>query len=314
VIAVIIRFRRSALVAVFGALGFGLPFLLRVLYEVFRITEAPWLYSTTYHIISMIVGLAGIVFLFVAILAVPFVNRKSDGRKERHEMAIYVCSSCNQRYQGYSQPVECSNCKGRNFTILTAPQAPVQGYAPVTRQSPVLFVWFSIFYWATLPVYLLGVLLLIIGGEEEEDALMAVGGFTMFLAGVGFIVEVVLMMVILYRGWKAIQPLRQTDQQEANMPTPGRAVGFLFIPFYNLYWIFVALAGFAERANKYIQQNAMDVAPAKHGLAVAACVLAVVGVVPYLGVLAALPNIILIYLVYADINCVTKQISQLAAA
>ena len=32
--------------------------------------------------------------------------------------------------------------------------------------------------------------------------------------------------------------------------SPGKAVGFLFIPFFNYYWIFVVFRGFAVEFNK----------------------------------------------------------------
>jgi Na+/proline symporter len=53
-----------------------------------------------------------------------------------------------------------------------------------------------------------------------------------------------MMLVLLYKAWTAIQhgpvPVRTT---------PGKAVGFLFIPFFNCYWIFQALWGWTKDYN-----------------------------------------------------------------
>ncbi|GHT22281.1 hypothetical protein FACS189419_04590 [Planctomycetales bacterium] len=54
---------------------------------------------------------------------------------------------------------------------------------------------------------------------------------------------------LLYRSWAIIQ-----DGDEV-ATTPGRAVGFLFIPFFNCYWAFVSLLGLAKGMNTYCRQR-----------------------------------------------------------
>lgn len=65
--------------------------------------------------------------------------------------------------------------------------------------------------------------------------LMGVGGLCMFISGI-------LGYMILYRAWKCLSLAGATV-------TPGAAVGFMFIPFFSLYWIFRAFAGFAKEWN-----------------------------------------------------------------
>jgi len=36
--------------------------------------------------------------------------------------------------------------------------------------------------------------------------------------------------------------------------TPGKAVGFLFIPLFNIYWIFVAIMGLADDARDFLNR------------------------------------------------------------
>ena len=55
----------------------------------------------------------------------------------------------------------------------------------------------------------------------------------------------VLQYILTYRFWQVIQ-----DGQQRT--TPGRAVGFLFIPLFNLYWFFVAYVGLSIDINRYI--------------------------------------------------------------
>lgn len=52
-----------------------------------------------------------------------------------------------------------------------------------------------------------------------------------------------LNLVYLGRLWKALQHGRART-------TPGKAVGLLFVPFFNLYWIFVAIYGLAQDWNR----------------------------------------------------------------
>ena len=53
-----------------------------------------------------------------------------------------------------------------------------------------------------------------------------------------FILAEVFNMILQYRCWDAL-----TASQRRT--TPGKAVGFLFIPFYNFYWVFVSYRGLA---------------------------------------------------------------------
>jgi hypothetical protein len=57
----------------------------------------------------------------------------------------------------------------------------------------------------------------------------------------------ILQFVLLYRLWKAIQ-------NENSRTTPGKAVGYLFIPIFNFYWRFRAYWGFSKQANEYIER------------------------------------------------------------
>ncbi len=48
-------------------------------------------------------------------------------------------------------------------------------------------------------------------------------------------------LVVLYRGWKCLQPLRLIAPGKAvKMPSAGSTIALLFVPFYHFYWMFRA--------------------------------------------------------------------------
>jgi hypothetical protein len=58
----------------------------------------------------------------------------------------------------------------------------------------------------------------------------------------------VLEYVLVYKLWKVVQ-----DGYAST--SAGKAVGFLFIPFFNYYWFFRAFWGLAKDLNKYIERH-----------------------------------------------------------
>jgi len=80
-----------------------------------------------------------------------------------------------------------------------------------------------------------------------------------FLAIIIFLIGQITFLVLLYKGWEAIQ-----DYQTRT--TPGKAIGFLFIPLFNIYWMFVAYYGFAVEYNKFIRRNNINVPYLPEGL------------------------------------------------
>lgn len=109
-------------------------------------------------------------------------------------------------------------------------------------------------------------------------ALLAVGFLLLFYAEIVF-------LVLLYKAWSCIQ-------DGFARTTPGKAVGFLFIPFFNFYWLFQALPGFADDYNSYLHRANIPAAPMARGLLQALAILDVLSIIPIAGwfaSLAALP-------------------------
>ena len=79
-----------------------------------------------------------------------------------------------------------------------------------------------------------------------------------------FLVNIVLLRV-LYKAWAALP----TNYART---TPGQAVGFIFVPFYNLYWVFNAYVGFAKDSNRYTKQVDPVTPPQPDGFYIAFCI------------------------------------------
>ena len=77
--------------------------------------------------------------------------------------------------------------------------------------------------------------------SEEGGAVGGTGGaisVIIFLIGLLascalFLLALIFKCILLYRLWRLVPP-------EEAATTPGKAVGFLFIPLFNLYWNFIA--------------------------------------------------------------------------
>jgi hypothetical protein len=129
------------------------------------------------------------------------------------------------------------------------------------------------------------------------------GGFAMFIAGimqskdntyamtllipsglVSVISGYIYSLICLYRCWQAIQGFTART-------TAGKAVGFLFIPIYNLFWVFVSLKGLASDANEFLE-NRGEKKKISEGLSVTTATLYVI---PYINLFVPVLISILIY-------------------
>ncbi|MDP9269042.1 MAG: hypothetical protein M3P27_12060 [Acidobacteriota bacterium] len=106
------------------------------------------------------------------------------------------------------------------------------------------------------------------------------------LAYIPLLAAAVIFLVMMYKMWGAIQ-----DGQARS--TPGKAVGFMFIPFFNIYWAFQAIWGWAQDYNKYIARHNVRTQPVPEGLFLTYVILCFVAVIPVLGLLAVLVNIVI---------------------
>jgi len=78
---------------------------------------------------------------------------------------------------------------------------------------------------------------------------------------------IVFYALILHRGWSAVQ-------DGVTSITPGKAVGFRFIPFFNLYWNFIAQVGLMKEFNRLAEARGRPDQKVNEGFALTASVLA----------------------------------------
>lgn len=105
----------------------------------------------------------------------------------------------------------------------------------------------------------------------------AVGGASAILAVIGFVsvmFAIVYSFICIYRAWSLIQGTTART-------TAGRAVAFLFIPFFNFYWLFIAHKGLATDANKYLESKGLNHLKISGGLSLAYCICALIPIVNY---------------------------------
>jgi len=99
------------------------------------------------------------------------------------------------------------------------------------------------------------VVLMLLTGVYEIISLMIPGNTSLAaLSCIGSLVSLgaaVLGFILLYKFW-------QVNQDGRASTTPGKAVGFMFIPLFNIYWIFRAFPGLSLDQNRYIADHFGD--------------------------------------------------------
>ncbi len=112
-------------------------------------------------------------------------------------------------------------------------------------------------------------------------------------------------LVFVYRIWKSIQSFGART-------TPGKAVGLLFVPFFNLYWVFVAYWGFARDFNTAAQHHGLPVPRVSQGLALAICILGLLSVIPLFGIFTGFVGWMLFLVFVWQVCTAVNALSQVA--
>ena len=79
--------------------------------------------------------------------------------------------------------------------------------------------------------------------DASTTAGLGIGSILGFIAWGLSVFAVIYGYIILYRAWHILQP-------GGARTTPGAAIGFMFIPLFNLYWIFNAYVGWSTDWNR----------------------------------------------------------------
>ena len=135
--------------------------------------------------------------------------------------------------------------------------------------------------------------------DGETPSLFGVG-----IIGVGAILLIVawiIALVHLHRAWFILQSGRPRT-------SPGKAVGFMFIPFFNIYWIFVCYHGWSQDWNriKSSHSNLAQMPSVSEGLFLAGPICTIASIVPIVGLVVAVAYPILFLIMHAKICSVVN--------
>lgn len=139
---------------------------------------------------------------------------------------------------------------------LTAATAPADGSYPYFKVKPAsfgLWLWFfigSIISLIVLIVVTKGVATAAETATAEQNGATVLGGLAVMFCAIGaaflfLLLNMIYAYITLHRSWQCLQP-------GGARTTPGAAIGCLFIPFYNFYWLFVAFKGLADDWNRIV--------------------------------------------------------------
>jgi hypothetical protein len=143
-------------------------------------------------------------------------------------------------------------------------------------------------------------------GIDDDVTNLLVGVF-IFLAFAPFLLaNVILTYVVIYKMWASIR-----DGNLART-TPGKAVGFLFIPFYNIYWLFQVWTGFPTDYNKYVEHHRLNVPALASGIYTVHPVLVALSVIPGLNVLTAPISLITFVVITAKTSDAVNRLADAA--
>ncbi len=102
-----------------------------------------------------------------------------------------------------------------------------------------------------------------------------------FIGIPALIAAAVIAYILLYRYWEVIQ-------DGYARTTPGKAIGFMFIPFFNFYWFFEVYGGLSKDMNAYMNRYGILAERLDEGLALAFCILLCCSVIPYVNFLTGI--------------------------
>jgi hypothetical protein len=132
-------------------------------------------------------------------------------------------------------------------------------------------------------------------GGADEKAVMVLSIFFLPLG----VISVIIGMILHYRYWEALP-----SQYRAT--TPGRAVGLMFVPFYNFYWVFVSYHGLARGYREYSRsvgdQRIVDVTSLGLVIGIFFIAFCTLAWIPGIAILVGGADLV-IYLLYSRATC-----------
>ena len=138
-------------------------------------------------------------------------------------------------------------------------QQTIQQHASVANTIKTLNTNFMVY----LICLVAGLSLMIMGGGimalgvqiakdgRNADGILLLGTAFLAIGMIVLIVSLIFCCILHYHLWKVIP-------RDIARTSPGKAVGLLFIPLFNLYWVFVSCLGLSKDINKTLQQRGIQ--------------------------------------------------------
>lgn len=122
-----------------------------------------------------------------------------------------------------------------------------------------------------------------------------------FLAFLGQIFYIVMHCVLVFKMWQILP-------QEYRKTSPGLAVGLLFIPLFNFFWIFRAHYSLAKGIGQYSDDHNLGINPSKD-IALSWCILICCSIIPILNILTLLAALILYFVMMIRLKNASRQLA-----
>jgi hypothetical protein len=132
----------------------------------------------------------------------------------------------------------------------------------------------------------IAIVLLILANVQIRTGSPQAGLRLIGLSCIPVVYGAIFMIVLWYKSWAAIQDGHART-------TPGKAIGFLFIPFFDFYWVFQTVWGLSKDFNAYLQRNSIPASKLPEGLFLTYCILCFTTWIPILGLVLLVVNCII---------------------
>jgi hypothetical protein len=201
------------------------------------------------------------------------------------------CQKC-----GYEMPddaVICNGC-GRTVQPIQQPIKKESKYRPVKsvrRANKSFIIACLIFGGVFFPFFLLP------GWLRGAKTIHEIPAVIYFLGLIGLAG----MLFGFWQAYRYIHRMWSMIQDEDARTTPGIAVGFLFIPFFNWYWAFQAYRGWAVDYNRFIQKNVLEAPRMPEGLFLTFAIIRILLRIPGLNIFIYPAWIVLLIIMFAYI-------------
>lgn len=202
------------------------------------------------------------------------------------------CSKCGKQLDSAKVMGFCPYCGDKLNSNVKPPQYNNMSHQPPA--APASFAVHPTLYttgafknlWIEWLVFLvIGIILGIVAVVNMDDNIALVILF------IPFIVAISSGLRLLYRLWKIIQ-----DGQVRT--TPGKAVGFMFIPLFNWYWGFVAIVGLTRDMNTYCASRNIPGPRITEGLALSWFIVQFLQTIPVLGWVAWITSLVFLIIIF----------------